>query len=475
MIAAFFHHAADTDRLHDLLAWISQLGGCKRHDALLVADAATPYDACAKARKLALQSFKEVRCISNSKPVSGWPAGPNSLFHAAAEYVAFQWPQPWLVLETDCVPLCEGWLDRIAEEYNGRLVSYMGCHYEGRDTVTGQPVKAMSGIAVYPANGVRELTLSDTMPWDMANRDQLLADSYNTPLIHHFYGRSDLPPTFKEQRWPVDPVNTLTLDFIPKSAVLYHRCKDGSLIRLLRKQAGIVDHPLILVMPVCNKDSHLLSENLKWMLELDGPSEFKSVLAFDRTLQSHERLAKLHRDTFPQGEMFQHPPPPIAAWPQAPNFVFQQVAHRMKGVGRPWLWFEPDAWPLCPKWLQTLEDEYLRCGKPVMGPVVTNMGHVNGVAIYPANFCDISPRAMKAVQAAWDSDSLSDVRGRIHDVSHLMQHAWGNDAHGFTAYGGRGSPTFPSPNALKYLNPKAVLFHRCKDGSLIDQLRHAKH
>lgn len=270
------------------------------------------------------------------------------------------------------------------------------------------------------------------------------------------------------------PANAMTIDQIPSTAVLFHRCKDGSLIRLLRKRMGIVDHPLVVVMPVCNKDAHLLIENLKWMVELDGPSKFRSILAYDQTLKKRNEIAALHRAAFPLGEVFWHPIPPVAAWPQAPNFVFQQMAWRMREVGKPWLWFEPDAWPLTKGWLDKLEQRYFECGKPVMGPVVTKMGHVNGVAIYPHDFCDLSPRAMKSVHSAWDSDSALDVRGKVCDASTLMQHAWGNQAGGFTAYGGHGSPTFPSPKILRYILPTAVIFHRCKDTTLVTQLRYAK-
>ncbi len=129
MIAAFLFHTQDVHKAIDLLRWIEQLGGCKAHNALLVADAATPFKDCAEARKIAARCFTEVRCIANPESTKGWPQGPNSLFHAAAKYIESAWTMPWLNMETDAVPLKSGWLDRI----EGRRVQRVKQRYGNAD------------------------------------------------------------------------------------------------------------------------------------------------------------------------------------------------------------------------------------------------------------------------------------------------------------------------------------------------------
>lgn len=474
MICAFLYHGGDTDRLLDLLTWIEQLGGCQAHDALLVADYETPYKSCVLARSLARKSFKEVRTISNGKGTSGWIAGANSLFWAAARYVQGGWPQPFLVMETDAVPLKGGWLTSLEAEYLGLLKPFMGDVYVG--LANGMPTRAVSGIAIYPADAASRLKPSDTESWDMANREYLLENAHATHQIKHLYGELKLPPTFVRFKAENAPVNAFTPDQIRSEAVLFHRNKDGTLIRLLRERDGIKKayHPLIVVFSAHNGDAPLMIENFQWLHELDGPSDFDAVLACDATLQSHllQRLRELGQRAFPKLQSFTYPKPRQRGWPQAPNHAFQSTARWMAQFNRPWLWMEPDAWGVRPGWLDTLEGEYLSASKPVMGPVVPGMGHhVNGCAIYPANFCQISPRAMKATNQAWDAFCRPDLDGKIHDASRLMQHIWGNGPNGFTPWGGEGSPTFPTAERLNWILPSAVMVHRVKDTTLIRWLR----
>lgn len=479
MIVALLFSSKDSAAAQELLRYIAALGGCKAHDALLVADFATPFASCQKMRRLAKQSFREVRCISNGKSVEGWPAGPNSLFLAAATYISQAWPQPWLLLEPDCVPLKPDWLDQIETAYKVSNSVFMGCVYSGIGSENGTPMRAMSGVAVYPADALDRLkrpTPEEKEPWDMLNRTTLLKLGRNTPLIHHFYGTKELPPTFAEVAG--GPENTLTPDFIRREAVLYHRNKDGTLIRLLSRRMKLPESPgeLLLVFPVCGKDAHLLKANLDWIHELDGRLDYDALLTHDPTLEQRwqTELARQMDRGFRSWRRYVYPAPITPSWPQAPNHAFQWTARRVKELNRPWFWLEADAWALCPGWLDTLSEEYRNCGKPVMGPVVPGMGHANGVSIYPADFCDISPHAMSAVGEAWDSACRKDLDGKIHDAGHLIQHAWGNAATGFTNWGGTGAPRFPTTAHLKWLKPGAVLFHRCKETTLITQLRKVK-
>lgn len=241
MICAFPCHQGDIDALLNLLEWIGQLGGCKGHNALLVADAKTDFKKCAKAKELLKASFSEVRCITNGRSVTGWPKGPNSLFWAAATYIGCGWQIPWLFMETDAVPLKEGWLDAIANEYATIHHPFMGDVYHGLAANSGMPVRAVSGVAVYPSDAASRLKNSDREAWDMANREYLLANTHATALIKHFYGTSTLPPVFVSEKTSQTPPHAFTPDQIRKEAVIWHRNKDGSLIRELRKKRGIRD------------------------------------------------------------------------------------------------------------------------------------------------------------------------------------------------------------------------------------------
>lgn len=235
MTCVFPFFSQDVERLHTLLRWIDHLGGCKLHKAVLVADAGTPYQPCAMAKKLADKCFNEVHCISNPKTVKGWPAGPNSLFWAAANFCE----EPWLLMETDAVPLVPGWLNAIEVEYKQAKKPWMGNKYSGLNSQNGMPMVALSGVAVYPGKVSGSMKLEDGQPWDMTNRELMLDNSHTTNLIQHFYGEHGLPPTFVERKGNDTPRNAFTLDNIHKDAVLFHRNKDGTLIELLQKKRGI--------------------------------------------------------------------------------------------------------------------------------------------------------------------------------------------------------------------------------------------
>src|SRR3990167_4030160 len=104
-------HAGDVASLLEICVWIRQIGGCQGHQAVIVADAATPAGSILAVKNEASNSFNSVQIVSTDTSVSGWPKGPNSIFLRAAQFAQSQ-GQPWLFLETDAIPLCPGWLDK---------------------------------------------------------------------------------------------------------------------------------------------------------------------------------------------------------------------------------------------------------------------------------------------------------------------------------------------------------------------------
>jgi hypothetical protein len=234
----------------------------------------------------------------------------------------------------------------------------------------------------------------------------------------------------------------------------------------------------LVVLPVCSKDSDLMLKCLGWIAQLDGQNPFDCLIAHDSTL-GPVRLAPLRAAAsraFRTVQEFTYPRPVRESHPDAANHAFACTArHIAQVLHRPWLWFEADCVPLKPNWLPTLDLEYRNCGQPVMGPGVPDLGHFNGTSIYPADFPALSPRAMSVpLGQAFDTYMTPDLVNRSHDCSRLWCHAWG-------LVDGRLHPhTGPAPHFSstlcvdQWLPPDAVIFHRCKDGSLIDQLRAKK-
>lgn len=241
MLAAFPFHTGDAHLLEDLLEWIKSLGGCKGHDAVLVADSEVPWDAVVILRDLAKASFDTVAITTNKMHVDGWIQGSNSLWLAAAKY-AHEHSRPFWFHEPDCIPLCAGWLGALESAWNlagtppyfGALVSHSNAHL---------PNPYLEGCSIYHAHTFMALapTFDINRSWTLACAPTVMQRAVHTPLVHHFWGEQNLPPTFSDLRVQGSPPNTLTLANINRDAVVFHRNKDGTLIRLLRQKLNLCE------------------------------------------------------------------------------------------------------------------------------------------------------------------------------------------------------------------------------------------
>jgi GT2 family glycosyltransferase len=239
MLTVFPFYQGDTDRMIHLLEWILDLGGCKNHDALLVADAGTDWQRCMEIKKLCEKSFRDVRLITNAESVHGWIDGPKSLFLAGAKY-AQRNNVSFLQMETDAIPLVSGWLDKIEQAWTERTRA-MGHVYKCNQP--GLPLVMLSGIAVYSPDILSpevEKKILEGAHWDVV-LSRILApdDSDHTTLIHHMWGEHDNPPTFVRHKTDYSSKQPFLLSDIPKSAAIWHRNKDGTLINLLREKMGL--------------------------------------------------------------------------------------------------------------------------------------------------------------------------------------------------------------------------------------------
>lgn len=236
MLTVFPFYEGDVDRMLQLLEWIHDLGGCRNHGVLLVADAGTDWQRCLEVKKLAAKSFKTASMITNEKSVIGWIEGPKSLFLAGAKYAAER-GVPFLQMETDAIPLNLLWLDVIDKAYRECRKPYMGKVYSSN--APQFPPSCLSGIAVYPpAVAQYESAIKQGANWDLVLSNYVIPMAEYTPLIVHVWGEKDLPPTFCKRKLAA-PVNAFHLDDIPKEAVIWHRNKDGTLIELLREKFGL--------------------------------------------------------------------------------------------------------------------------------------------------------------------------------------------------------------------------------------------
>lgn len=233
-----------------------------------------------------------------------------------------------------------------------------------------------------------------------------------------------------------------------------------------------------IVLPFYSGDLWLCLKNLQWIQELDGHLPFAAVLACDTETDYSAPMA-LANQIFAKVDVIQYPKAyrhgrVMDRWPWQQNNAFANTARSMARQKDCWLWLETDSVPMQPKWAQTLEADYLQGGKPFGGHWNGDNGVFNGVAIYPDN---VSMHCSSAIMASmltdkegnqnpWDVHCSKQVYPKLYIMNHLMQHMW-ND--------GNAAPNFVSMDDVKrIIRPGVILFHRCKNGSLIEVLRKSR-
>jgi hypothetical protein len=219
--------AADEHRFRDLLKWIAELGRVNA-TALVVVPRSLPF--LTVYSDLLSDAFEQFRWLVTpfDLPKEGWPTGTCWSFLVAAEYCRRTRLDFWLN-EPDCIPLKSGWFDALRDEYRTCGLPYMGFV----EPATADYPEHLTGNAAYH-HSVFHHFRADKLgtAWDIAMADVLTPQAHRTRLFYQEFGPLDRPPTFHT----VDDLRR-----IPKDAVVFHRNKDGSLIRVLREQRAAVE------------------------------------------------------------------------------------------------------------------------------------------------------------------------------------------------------------------------------------------
>jgi len=452
MVVVFPFCAKDAGLLLQLLRWIQRLGGNRKHDAILLADGAVDYGIASECLAQAKLSFAAK--IKTVPHVEGWIPGSNALFRYAAMMMQ---GLPFLWIEPDAAPTKPGWIDLIEAEYDRCGKPFMGAVVK-HDT-PGYPNPYLEGCAVYPMDAwlLIQPGWDELKSWTLATAAITVPLAHNSALFQHFWGQPNVPPTFRADLRGLLP-----------ETVLFHRCKDGSLIHALERKLFPQTNNFIVVLPVFKGDYRLAEENLTWLNRLGQPKTHDLLIWHESSVPDVSRFKQLAQASFASVQSVKYPNAP------GPNQTWILAARHLQSLNRAWLWWEPDAVPLKADWLSQLQARYDACGKSFMGPIVSAMGHVNGTAVYPANTPTVCPRTMQTQERfGFDTLMKDEMIHDCHNCGDLIQHAWVGGAGPLKANGSGEVPTFPTKESLRRLSRSAVLFHRCKDASLIRQLEAA--
>lgn len=224
------------------------------------------------------------------------------------------------------------------------------------------------------------------------------------------------------------------------------------------------------IIPFCHKDARLAEKLCAWIGELGGvDSRHQCLLLAAKATPAELRKPVLDQARASLGcqvEMAETATANEKGWPESCNHLFYSAAARMRKLGVPFLWLEPDCTPLRKSWLDEIEAAYLVAKKPYMGFIFSKpWPHLTGCAVYPSdlaryNGISLLPQKRGGKAMPWDVVNAGATLKHTHSTN-LILHEWGeNDA-----------PEFPDAKSLERIPKEAALFHRCKSGSLIDRLR----
>lgn len=416
-------HAGDAAEALQWMRWVAHLSPKIPAQLTLAVDVRTPPAVVDDVRRIAYSVFDGVTVIAVPH-VAKWPDGPNAMFR----FTAAATQEPFLWMEPDAIPLHPLWHSKIAEEYRESGKLFLGHIYQCSNPRL--PARIMSGIAVYPANALQYVPCLPNSPlaWDVEAAELMIANGAHTQLITHFWGEPGLPPTFVRARSEDSPRNAFALDQIPPSAVIWHRCKDGSLIDLLSNGE------------VSRKPPSPAKKELA-VVSLRRAGDIVSLLPCIKAMAERERVpAKMivHRDfvSLFDGLSYVEPEPWDGSWEEpiaaaaAHRAVNAQVAGR--GVVTDWRNgnFAKDAWKLIGgKWNRYLPvvfdrrnvDREVALYERVANEKPLLLVKLHGHSSPFAHAADVKQRLTERYKECASVVMLDDVKAeRLYDLMGLM-------------------------------------------------------
>lgn len=211
-----------------------------------------------------------------------------------------------------------------------------------------------------------------------------------------------------------------------------------------------------IAIAISHKERPIASLWARWIAGLGLPKGTEIFLTFDQKVDEGTFSAVYHtlaRVAKVDVEIYFGDDP---GYPGGANRMFVFTARRASKADKPFLWMETDMTPVEQGWIERVEKEYNSCGKPFMGPILSiySSPHMNGTAVYPANWEEITNIAECPDHYPWDTFSRSTVTDKGQAAnSRTLKHVYNNR-------------TFPRDN--RELGD-CIVFHPCKDGSLIRQ------
>lgn len=150
---------------------------------------------------------------------------------------------------------------------------------------------------------------------------------------------------------------------------------------------------MLVVAPVSEHDAGL-AEYFCAAIKFFGPYSGHDLLVVARPSDAliAKRVYEELRGSFAGGSFYIFDQDGPSGWPEGPNYYWSSTVRYLLNLQNPtpWFWMELDTTPIQKGWLDSLDEEYKKCGCKLLGNLCSSPfsggAHLNGVAVYPANF-----------------------------------------------------------------------------------------
>lgn len=233
----------------------------------------------------------------------------------------------------------------------------------------------------------------------------------------------------------------------------------------------------MLVTLACHQgDAASALDLLRWIAQLGPCNEHNLCIVADASVQwsTGLELIALGNKAFKSTGLITTRES-VQGWPKGANALWRLAAQHCKDYHTAFLWLEPDCVPLKAIWLRDIQQTYNECHKPFLGRIysVDQPGMpkkmMSGIGVYPENAIDLLGTATES-DKAWDVMAAETIVP-LAEHTRLIHHFWGQEnlAPTFASVRTQHSPinTF----TLDMVDPMSVVFHRNKNGTLINLLR----
>jgi len=216
-----------------------------------------------------------------------------------------------------------------------------------------------------------------------------------------------------------------------------------------------------IVIPFFDGNKAIAVKLCRWIGHLDGSLDTECILIGQSNCDASD-LVSAASGVFSKVAIHSYDVMGPHQWPFGKNSAWQSAAWLMSKSKEPWLWLEPDAIPLVNGWFQKIEKLHTDGKMPFSGFILPGLKQLEGVAVYPPDVAHYGIEAMLCRAAPFDQVSGKNWAFNTTPLNGLF--AYQHDVDGQPV-------SFKDESSVSQLIPKdAILFHRCKDGSLIDVL-----